>query len=174
MAWKLYALGSGGVFLATYLVSSTPPRVEPRLETSFPLPQAVGRTGGTVDLGEQADRLRARLADRAPYRQPGRDAFRFGATRRPALDEPTSHSIEAPAPAVTSPSRLPFSLAGVASTIEGGITSQTAILSSLQGVLMVKEGDVVDGGYRVLAVEEESVTVEATSDGARTTLRLPR
>ena len=47
-------------------------------------------------------------------------------------------------PAVVAPSRPPYGLAGMATTVEDGVAQRTAILSSLQGVSLVKEGDVLD------------------------------
>ena len=37
---------------------------------------------------------------------------------------------------------------------------------------IVKEGDVLDAGYRVLAIGDDEVTIESTSDGTQTMLRL--
>jgi len=50
---------------------------------------------------------------------------------------------------------------------------RTAVLSTPANVLIVREGDVVGGLYRVIAIEEESVELEATADGSRRTLRFP-
>jgi len=170
MTWKLYALASGGGLLATFLVSLAAPSA-PQQAGRTNVPQVVSESGGSVDLSEQADRLRAGVAAATAYREPVRDAFRFGATARRATAQPVAPVVTAPPP-VAPPVRPPFSLAGMASTIEGGVTQRTAILTSLHGVLFVKEGDAVDGGYRVVTIEEDAVTVEATSDGTRTTLRL--
>ena len=170
MTWKLYALLSGGGLLATFLVSLATPSA-PEQAGRQNVAQAVTESGGTVDLAEQADRLRAGVAAAAAYREPVRDAFRFGATARRVTAQPVAPTVTAPPP-VALPARPPFALAGMASAIEGGVTQRTAILTSLNGVLFVKEGDVIDGGYRVLTIEEAAVTVEATSDGTQTTLRL--
>ena len=60
----------------------------------------------------------------------------------------------------------------MAITVENGVSQRTAILSSLQGVALVKEGDELDAGYRVVTITDETVTLESTGDGAQTTLRL--
>jgi hypothetical protein len=60
----------------------------------------------------------------------------------------------------------------MATSVEEGVTQRTAILSSLQGVSLVKEGDVLDAGYRVMSIGEDDVTLESTSDGTQTTLHL--
>jgi hypothetical protein len=61
----------------------------------------------------------------------------------------------------------------MAMSMENGVAQRTAILSSLQGVSLVKEGDVLTTGYRVLAIADDAVTLESTTDGTQTTLRLP-
>jgi len=41
----------------------------------------------------------------------------------------------------------------------------------LQGVSLVKEGETLETGYRVMSITDDSVTLES-SDGIQTTLRL--
>lgn len=59
----------------------------------------------------------------------------------------------------------------MATTTVDGVVQRTAILSSLQGVTLVKEGETLDTGYRVISITEEAVTLEST-DGTQNTLRL--
>jgi hypothetical protein len=60
----------------------------------------------------------------------------------------------------------------MATTTVDGVEQRTAILSSLQGVSLVKEGETLDTGYRVISITEDAVTLESTADGTQTTLRL--
>jgi hypothetical protein len=60
----------------------------------------------------------------------------------------------------------------MATTMVEGVEQRTAILSSLQGVTLVKEGETLDTGYRVTSITEDAVTLESTADGTRTTLHL--
>jgi hypothetical protein len=169
MNWKLYAIGSAGTFLATYLVSNVAPARPPQ---SAPVssPRAADSPGELVDLTEQAERLRAGIASTTPYREPRRDAFRFGeSSRRTAVPPPEAPEIEAP---VVEPPRPPFALAGVATDAPGGAAGRTAILSSLRGVLLVREGDLVEGMFKVVSIDADAVTVEKVADGTSTTLRL--
>jgi hypothetical protein len=170
MTWKLYAIGSAGAFLATYLVSNVAP-VKPAQNTPVSSPRVVDSAGGPVDLAEQAERLRAGIASTTPYREPRRDAFRFGdSPRRTAAPPPEASEIEAP---VVAPSpRPPFALAGVATDAPGGAPGRTAILSSLRGVLLVREGDLVEGIFRIVSIGADAITVERVDDGTSTTLRL--
>lgn len=106
------------------------------------------------------------------YSQPGRDPFRFVASKPAPLPfRPPPHVVEAPAP-VTPPPPL-VTLAGIATDRVNGTMQRTAVLSTPANVLIVREGDVVGGLYRVVAIEEESVELEATGDGSRRTLRFP-
>jgi hypothetical protein len=169
MTWKLYAVGSAGAFLATYLVSNVAP-VRPAESTPVTSPRVADSAGEPVDLAEQAERLRAGLAGTTPYRQPRRDAFRFGDSPRRTAAPPPEAEIEAPV--VAASPRPPFALAGVATDAPGGTASRTAILGSLRGVLLVREGDIVEGMFRVVSIDADAITVERVDDGTSTTLRL--
>ncbi|HEU4693511.1 MAG TPA: hypothetical protein VFS23_34345 [Vicinamibacterales bacterium] len=171
MTWKLYAFTSGGavIFAAVAAIVAPTPRTQ---SAPVATPQAIDSSGAVVDLGAQAERLRAKLAEVSTYRQPSRDAFRFGAASRRVVESAPPAVTELP-PAVITPSRPPYALAGMATTMVDGVAQRTAILSSLQGVSLVKEGDLLDAGYRVTSIADDAVTLESTSDGSTSTLRLP-
>jgi hypothetical protein len=169
MTWKLYAFTSGGAVIFAAVAAMVAP-TERTDSTPVAIPQAVDQSGTVVDLGAQAERLRAKLAEVSTYRQPSRDAFRFGAGPRRVVESAPPAVTELP-PIIT-PSRPPYALAGMAITMEGGVAQRTAILSSLQGVSLVKEGDLLDAGYRVTTIADDTVTLESTSDGSQSTLRL--
>ncbi len=172
MTWKLstlYALTSGGAVALTALATLLSPG-ERRSNSPVTEPQAMNRAGAVVDLGAQADRLKARLAEVTAYRQPARDAFQFGPPPRRVVESVKPLALETPA--VVAPVRPPYGLAGMATTMVEGVEQRTAILSSLQGVTLVKEGETLDTGYRVTSFTEDAVTLESTADGTRTTLHL--
>jgi len=170
MTWRLYALTSGGAVVVTALATLVSP-IERRSNSPATEPQALDRAGAVVDLGAQADRLKARLAEVTAYRQPARDAFQFGPPPRRADTTPIQSASEA-TPAVVAPVRPPYGLAGMATTNENGVSMRTAILSSLQGVSLVKENETLDTGYRVTSITDDAVTLESTTDGRQTTLHL--
>jgi hypothetical protein len=172
MTWRLYALTSGGAVVVAALGALIAPTPKSTQTTAIVEPQAVDRSGSAVDLGAQADRLRARLAAVTAYQQPARDAFQFGPPPRPAVPPPVVEPVIEAAPAAPAPARPPYALSGMATTVEDGVTQRTAILSSLQGVSLVKEGDLLDA-YRVASIADDAVTLESTVDGTQTTLRLP-
>jgi hypothetical protein len=169
MTWRLYALTSGGAVVVTALATLVSPG-ERRSSSPATEPQALNRSGAVIDLGAQADRLRARLAEVTAYRQPARDAFQFGAPPRRDVESAKPLTLEAPP--VVAPVRPPYGLSGMATTVEDGVEQRTAILSSLQGVLLVKEGETLEAGYRVMSITEDAVTLESTADGTQTTLHL--
>ena len=171
MTWKLYALTSGGgAVVVTYLATFMAP-IDRTPTVPTTVPQAVDRSGTVVDLGVQADRLKIRLAEVTSYQKPARDAFRFAEPPR-RIDVAPTTLASAPPSVETAPARPPYGLSGMAITVEDGVSQRTAILSSLQGVALVKEGDELDAGYRVLTITDETVTLESISDGTQTTLRL--
>jgi hypothetical protein len=172
MTWKLYAL-SGGAFLATYAMSLVAPLDRDRVAPPSAM-QVPGASQALVDLSAQAERLRVRIEDVTSYTEPTRNAFRFGTVPPPSrpFAPPPVQAAEAIPPAVLAPPRPPFALAGMATTVDAGVSSRTAILTSLAGVALVEEGDLVEGGYRVRAIADDAVTLESTRDGTVTTLRL--
>jgi hypothetical protein len=171
MTWKLYALGSFGAFAVTYLVSQTAAFDPGRVELAS-IPAAASQASEMPDLAAMADELRARVDEATAYRMPSRNAFRF--RELPRAEAAPAPVAAAPAPEAAPVQRPPYAMAGLATTIEDGTPQRTAILSSLTGVTFAKEGDVLDGVYRVLSVTDESVELESIADGARATLRLPR
>lgn len=115
------------------------------------------------------DRLRRGL--RAAQAKPvtRRNPFLFAAERTPPRAEPAPPSyvppvaVEPPAPSMT--------LAGIGtSTTPEGIV-RTAVISSRGQVWLVKPGDEVPGGLRVVSVGEDHVVL-ADAAGVETTLRL--
>jgi hypothetical protein len=170
MTWKLYSLASGGLMLATAVAAVVAPIERNAQNSPTAVPQAIDRLGSTVDLGAQADHLKAKLAEVISYQRPARNAFQFRLTR-PVVELPKPSASEA-APVVVAPSRPPYGLAGMATTADNGVTVRTAILSSLQGVSLVREGDTLETGYRVLSISEDAVVLESPGDGTRTTLHL--
>ena len=187
MTWKAYAAVSGATVLAGWVVSAPPPStvpssMAPNTGTMGPS-RPVGVASPPSEIERQAARLEARIRREKAYAQPGRDPFRFGAAGQrvraggdpagdqvglvPSIDtgEPVAVAASQPAPVV--------SLAGIAEdTIDepgGSRIERTAVLSTPDGVLLVREGDDVLGLYRVVTIESGAVELER-ADG--TTLRI--
>jgi hypothetical protein len=175
MSWKSYAVVSGATVLAGWL-ASTPPANEPEGAVVVSRQPATPRAAAAAaTIEHEADRLQVRVRREVDYTQPNRNPFRFGVAR---ADVDRGGDIPPPAP-VAAPSEPPVAtpfvppppvkLSGIAEDEKGGQMERTAILSSPAGVLLVREGDVVMGDYRVGRIESEAVELLKT-DG--TTLRL--
>ena len=183
MTWKAYAAVSGATVLAGWVVSAPPPSSVPDSGATAPSRPAQGMQGIATppsEIEREAARLEARMRREQAYAQPRRDPFRFGAAGRsvgPAATladgqvgtalagEPVAVSASQPAPLV--------SLAGIAEDQVddpgGQRVERTAVLSSPDGVLLVREGDDVLGLYRVVTIESGAVELER---GDGTTLRI--
>jgi hypothetical protein len=166
MTWKAYALASGATLIATYLASGP----VTQLETAQPALGTSARPTAGSDIEEQAVRLQSRLRARASYAEPSRNPFQFNGRR--ASNAGNGESIAAPASAVAaSPLPLPpalpvIRLSGVAADVVDGSTQLTAILSTPQGVLLVKEGDAAGPLYRVAKIDETAVELVSVTDGS--------
>jgi hypothetical protein len=177
MSWKSYAAVSGATVLAGWL-ASTPPANDPEGAAVVSRQPATPRDAAAASTIEhEADRLQVRVRREVDYTQPQRNPFRFGAARTDVDrggDIPAPEPVAAPEPVVTPfvPPPPPVRLSGIAEDEKGGQLERTAILSSPSGVLLVREGDVVVGDYRVGRIESEAVELVKT-DGSilRLTLR---
>jgi hypothetical protein len=166
MTWKSYALASGATLIATYLASG--PVTQP--ETAEPATRAATPTNAGNDIEEQAVRLQSRLRARSSYAEPSRNPFRFNG-RRPGRTgngeggAPTEPRIAA-TPLTLPPAPPAIKLSGVAVDVVDGKTQLTAILSTPQGVLLVKEGDAAGPLYRVAKIEDAAVELVSAVDGS--------
>ncbi len=129
-------------------------------------------------LAEEIARLRERLHPTTPPQRPARNLFQFSATRatRPAAT-PQPIAV-APGTRTEIPATLPplFTLIGIAedpaaeAAGSAGSTVRTAIIAGLSDLFLVKEGDAVASGYRVLRISNDAV--ELTDAEHSTTVHL--
>jgi Tfp pilus assembly protein PilP len=166
MTWKSYVLLSGVPLIASYLVST---RTNPVEEPAATRRMEAARPAAAIDIEEQASRLQARIRAQAAYHEPSRNPFRFSErteSSRPASGfAPAAAAIE---PLQLAPVRQPpmISLVGVATDEVDGVAQRTAILSTPQGVLLVRAGDVVGVEYKVVTVEEGAVELINVADSS--------
>jgi hypothetical protein len=172
MSWKSYAVVSGATVLAGWLASAPPSNAPAATAPAARQPAARGVPAS--DIEREAERLQVRVQREVEYTQPQRNPFRFGVAR-PNVDR--GGDLPAPTPAPVPPPVAvpvvapppPVKLSGIAEDQQGQQVERTAIFSSPAGVLLVREGDLVLGDYRVGRIESEAVEL-VKSDG--TTLRL--
>jgi hypothetical protein len=181
MTWKTYAAVSGATVLAGWLASAPPSNAPaPGTATARRAQGSAARTAPADDIQEQAARLQARMRQEPVYREPSRNPFRFGEREAPRSEplavEPRVREVEPTAvePVVPAlPPPPPVTLAGIAEDRNGDRVERTAVLSSQTGVLLVREGDIVLGQYRVSRIEANAVELTDTLGGApvRLTIR---
>jgi hypothetical protein len=166
MTWKSYVLASGVTLIATYMASGP----VTQSETAQPARRASTRPNAANDIEEQAVRLQSRLRPRTDYAEPSRNPFRFNRRRGSSAGNGEGVAVTEPR-IVASPLTLPpappaITLSGVAADVVDGTTQLTAILSTPQGVLLVKEGDAAGPLYRVVKIEEAAVELVSVVDGS--------
>ena len=171
MTWKAYATVSGATVLAGWL-ASTPPSNTLGAGAFAPGQTEPQPVTPSSDIEREAARLEARVRREVAYSQPQRNPFRYGADR-PTVSFAAGAADAAPAaetPVPVAPQSPPVSLAGIAEDQVEQRVERTAILSSADGVLLVREGEDVLGQYRVSKIDSAAVELVRHADG--TTLRL--
>ena len=151
-------------------------------ESPSPQPAAaVARRGAAAQTSSSVADLKLEVLDRSGHqpREPERDPFRFGARRDPveAAPAPDAAPRVAPPPpppvpqGPPPPPPIPLRFIGLvdAPTQAGRI----AILSDGRGsVLYGKEGETIEGRYRVLRVTPDMVELSHIDGQGRQTIRL--
>jgi hypothetical protein len=124
------------------------------------------------ELASEVARLRERLRPTTAPLQ-SRDLFHYSQLRPGSASDGATAAQPRELPALPAPSAvLPPSLRllGIAEEDMTDRPVRTAIISSAGALLLVKVGDSVSDGYRVVAISSEAVELTAGSDAA--TLRL--
>jgi hypothetical protein len=171
MNWKVTAVVSGASVLAAWMGLSSPGA--PQQDTSA-TPRVTRRQAPAADIQQEAAHLQSRLRPQSDYRDPVRNPFVFGEradVARPRRNPVASRPVTPAAPVAAAPAPPPFTLAGIGSTQTDAGMQHTAILSTPAGVVIARQGDSVDGGYRVDAIDDSGVMLKA-ADGTVTRLSL--
>ena len=172
MNWKSTAVVSGASVLAAWLgVSSEAPVTRPVARASADAHASRAQVA-VPDIQREATHLESRLPAR-DYSAPTRNPFKFG--ERQVMPRPrvvAAPAALASAPVPVTPPPPPFTLAGMGGTEDTGAMQYTAVLSTPGGVVLAKQGDVVNG-WTVDAVDEGGLTVRA-ADGRVERLSLAR
>jgi hypothetical protein len=121
-------------------------------------------------------RLEALQAQRPAPGQSTRNPFRFGTRQAPEqpLDpgqapRPAPGITGAP-PAAAGTGPIPLKFIGVVAASGGG--DPIAVLSDPRGVYHGREGDVIEGRYRILRIGTESIELANVDGSGRQTIRL--
>ncbi len=160
-----------GLFVVTALATrllggGATQEAEVRQSTSSPARPAV-----SAPEPQFTHQLRERL--RAPVSpERGRNPFVYGARHSSVAvrrEEPAETHV---APAPPDPPAPIFKLSGIAASQQDGGTELTAIVNDNGAVVLAKAGDKLSNGYRVVRVDEMSITL-VDAAGVTQTLRLP-
>ena len=170
MTWKSTALLAGATTLATWLAAPPP---QATTSQSGAVGSAPSRGFATSEIESEAAKLSARLRAEVPLTLPARNPFRFD-TPRPARPNPASAPVSQASPAVPNPQpEWPaVRLTGLAEETLEGTPQRTAIFSSANGVLLVREGETILDQYRVTRIDGEGVDVTRLEDGSSRRLTL--
>lgn len=157
------------------------PRAAPVAASAGRSGPASGDGGGPLPSPE-AVRLPALQSGREAPEDAARNPFRFG-TRRVGGDAGTAASapppppmltpVDAPPPTPSGPPPPPPITLKFIGIVEKADGTRLAVLTSGEGVpLSGKEGDIIDGRYRILSIGVESVEVAYADGRGRQTIKL--
>jgi hypothetical protein len=144
-----------------------------------PAPHAVRPAGGKATPVQTVEALRLDQLgpDRPEPSDPGRDLFRFGAGRTEAggptaIPRPGPAPVEpaplaAPGPPMTPPIALKF--VGI---VHPAHQTQIAVLSDGRNVFYGREGETIDGRYRIERIGVESIEMAWVDGRGRQVIRL--
>lgn len=148
-----------------------------------PVPPAAGTRGGRAATAQGAGtpvdvRLEALTAQREAPGALDRNPFRFEARRAPAgppsddqgPERPSATGFLPPRPAgPPQPAPIPLKFFGVVERSDG---VKVAALTDGRTVMHGREGDIIEGRYRILSIGVESIEVAYVDGSGRQTIRL--
>ena len=135
------------------------------------------RGAGSQEMPVTDVRLEALTHDGAPLAGSDRNPFRFRPTApppAPRVVEPPPRETYVPPPVTGPPPPPPIPLRYVGLLGAATQPDRVAVLSDARGnPFYGKEGDIIEGRYRVLRIAADSVDVAYADGRGRQTLRLP-
>jgi hypothetical protein len=177
---QTYMLGALVVVLAVVLYLRLPvnsdPDVAPQAETATQSSNQASRGAARQEMPVTDVRLEALKHDDAPLAGSERNPFRF----RPKAPPPEPPRVAAPPPqvfvpppALGPPPPPPIPLRYIGLLGAASQPDRVAVLSDARGnPFYGKEGDIIDGRYRVLRIAADSVDVAYADGRGRQTFRL--
>lgn len=134
-------------------------------------PRAAAAVQPFIDIEHHADRLAHYRQDAPSPRTPGRNPFRFEASRPaapPAAPVVTPGPVDLPAVAPRSSLRL----VGMAERNDAGTLVRVAVISDGRELYLVKPGERVGNRFTVARIEAESVVLDESETHTSTRLDL--
>lgn len=146
------------------LLATASPSLDRHRQAVAPAPSIDSQQGAA--LSAATDRLGKAPRPQAVPSVSTRNPFAFANPAAPpvARTEPAQSVAALPSPDTGRP--LPFTLVGLAEDRSSGSLVVTAILSSPGSLHFVRQGDRVEGGYRVAAITAEGAELIGDDGGA--------
>jgi hypothetical protein len=170
----LVLLGILAVTLVIALVRFWPSASAPGAARSTTRPG--GRSGGPATVTAPDVHLQALDEARPqPGDEPQRDLFRFkpkAAPPRPAPPPVDSTPGQTPSTAPATPGLAPIAMRFIGLVEAPEHAQKIAILSDGRGIYQGREGDIIEGRYRILRIGVESVEMAYLDGRGRQTIRL--
>lgn len=173
--WLLIGLALAVVLVVAAQFWPTKPAV------SAPAPsnprRTAGKTAETIDPADLDVRLDALKAQRPNAAGTGRNPFRFQPKAPPppppappvSLRPAPESDVPAVPPGPPPPPPIPLKFIG---TVEPKPGDKVAAFSDCRYTFRGREGDIIDGRYRLVKIGVESVVMEYVDGRGRTTIRL--
>jgi hypothetical protein len=141
-----------------------------------PAPEGA-QSGGKAEITPVDVRLEALAAKRAAPAESTRNPFRFQAARAPETpaggsSDDDAIAVPAAPPAPTGPPPPPPIALKFIGVVERADGTKVAVLSGSGYPLYGREGDIIDGRYRLLKIGVESLEVAYVDGRGRQTIRL--
>ncbi len=170
MSLKTVSLVGALCLLAGWLMASLVLPPVASLQSNPPPAERRPSTAPASAEAPYAERLRLKLREAPAAPRPRRNPFTFERVTpaRVGADTLTS-GIADPSPVVVEGPTI--TLAGIATATRADGVDRTAVLSTDGDVVLARVGDMVVGGYRVMRVDEDAVTL-ADAAGRELILRL--
>jgi hypothetical protein len=171
--WLLAALGVALVALLAYRMWPEPSATAEATPSTRTVPNAAAATRGGVDPGELKVRVEALQAKQPDFGESVRNPFRFQPP--PAPPPPPKPPVTVPIvptgpPPTPAPIIPPIPLKFMGTVEKPGLV--LAALTDCKGFsYAAREGEIVDGRYRLVKIQVESVILEYSNGTGRTTVR---
>jgi len=138
---------------------------------------SVTRPVASEDVIEAPDvRIEDLEAQRPEPRGADRNLFRFGAREAPPADPATARPLAPPpsAPVTARPAgaAAPIALKFIGIVEAPNRSLRLAILSDGRGIYHGREGDIIEGRYRIVTIGVESIEMSRLDGGGSQTIRL--
>lgn len=177
----LVALVVAMIAVLVWRASSTSPTSGAGTAANTSAAQATPQTRGKAGLAEVD--LEALKAERPQPQDNDRDPFRFKPRPQPRPSAPSGGTASGGAtrqpnePALTGPAGppppppIPLKFIGLASSKDDPRIGRLAILSDGRGVYYGREGEIIEGRYRILKIGVESIDLAYLDGRGRQTIR---